>query len=191
MQPNVAQTLSTAINLESLCIIVDGTSFGPLVEYRPGGPTAFQEILDDCKFPRLRSLILSGFDSTEAELIEFLGGSSDLQHLTLTHHALGAKEKWESCANKIKATLPSLENITVNALESGYRGPLVCVHTHTCSCTDVQEFFLQGEANPFSCAHKQDEGIRVAFITNVDDAYIAPGGRACNTLWKASYLKFH
>ena len=163
VEDHIAQTLSTATNLKSLCIYSDKA-------YRPGGSTAFQEIFDKCEIPQLKTLILSGFDSTEAELVGFLRGSSHLQHLNLTQHTLRAKGKWESCANGIKVALPTIEQIIVNALISSGDDDYVDAHTHHCSCTDVQGFFFHGKANPFICAQTQDENVRVTFIIKNDNA---------------------
>ena len=158
MENHIAQTLSTATNLKSLCIYCD--------RFRRGVPTAFQEIFDKCEFPQLRSLILHGFDSTEAELVGFLRGSSRLQYLTLTRHNLVTKGRWESFADGIKIALPNLEQILVNNLHSGVDDYSVNGHTHYCNYTDVKGFFFHGKANPFICSQTQDERGSVEFVIN-------------------------
>ena len=191
MENHIAQTLSTATNLKSLCVIVKLYTYRDDI-YRPGGVTAFQEIIGECKFPQLGSLILHGFDSTEAELVGFLRGSSRLQHLTLTQHNLRRKGRWDSCANGIKAALPSIEHILVDGLISdGGGNSYVETHTHRCNYTDIQEFFFQGKANPFICAQTQGERFHVSFVTLNNGANRTPGALARDTSWKASYLKFH
>ena len=191
MENNIAQTLSTATNLKSLCVIAYRYTYRDS-RYRPGGPTAFQEIIGECAFPQLGSLILHGFDSTEAELVGFLRGSSRLQHLTLTHHNLRRKGRWDSCADGIKLALPSIEHILIDALVSdGGGNSHVETHTHRCNYTDIQEFFFEGKANPFICAQTQDERINVAFLTVNSDASRTPGAPARDISWQASYLKFH
>ncbi len=188
---HIAQTLSTATNLKSICIIVTGYTY-PDSTYRPGGPTAFHDIFRECEFPQLGSLILHGFDSTEAELVGFLRGSSRLQHLTLTQHNLRRKGRWDSCANGIKAALPSIKHILVDTLMSeGGGNSYAETHTHRCNYADIQEFFFQGKANPFICAQTQDERFHVSFVTVKIATRRTTGALACDTLWKASYLRFH
>lgn len=138
-----------------------------MLGYRPRGPSSFQEIFGECEFPQLRSLILNGFDSTEAELVAFLRSSSCLQYLTLTHHILRGEDRWESCANGIKIALPNLKHIIVNALISD-NGGHVFRATRYCNCTDVLEFFLQGGENPFMFPEAYHEWTRVAFVTEID-----------------------
>ena len=191
MENNIAQTLSTATNLKSLCVIANAYKYRDS-RYRPGGPTAFREIIGECEFPQLGSLILHGFDSTEAELVGFLRGSSRLHHLTLTQHTLRRKGRWDSCANGIKVALPSIEHILVDTLISdGGGNSYVGTHTHRCNYTDIQEFFFEGKANPFIYAQIQDERIHESFVTVNNGANRTPGALARDTSWKASYVKFH
>ena len=179
---NVAPTLSTATKLKSLCINVDG--------YGPRGPTIFKEIIGECEFPQLRSLILEGFTSTEAELLDFLHCSSHLQQLTLTNHRLGCGNNWESCTNGIKLALPTLKHIIVHALTSNFGGHSPIRHTQHCRRTEVQGFFFQGKENPFACAQGQDERTRVTFLIT-DDNNRPLGGEFRNELWMTSFREFH
>ena len=158
--------------------------------YRIGGPTSFQEIFGECEFPQLRSLILNGFDSTEAELVGFLRSSSYLQHLTLTYHILRGKDNWESCANGMKIALPHLKHISVNALIADSNGRHARLHCR-CSCTDVLEFFLQGGPNPFILAKTHEEWVTVAFLTDFDDISPWPRLRARNRVWSARGFLSH
>ena len=188
VEKNIAQTLSIATNLRSLCILVGWDTHRG--RYRRGGPTAFKEIIGECEFPQLRSLILHGFTSTEAELVTFLRGSSHLQQLTLTYHRLAWDDKWESCANGIKIALPTLEHIFVDALVSNYNDYSVIHDDKHCSHTDIQGFFFQGKANPFICAPKTGERTRITFLTT-DDANRPLGAQARDALWMSRYREFH
>ena len=187
----IAQTLSAATNLTTLCIIEDWLGRQGR-KYGAGEPSTFRKILGECVLPRLTSLIVTGLDSTEAELIEFLRGSSRLQHLTLTHHKLRGDKKWGSCANEIKDALPTLKRIILNALESGDGDDhFVHRHTHRYTRREVEDFFLQGKANPFICDHLEHEQAHVAFVTDLEDADRRRGVWTENALWRASYLEFH
>ena len=164
VEKHIAQTLSAATKLRSLCVVAYWETNNS--NDRRGGPTAFEEIFGECEFPQLSSLTIQGFTSTEAELLRFLRGSSCLKKLTLRCHMLGWKDEWEPCANEIKLALPKLEHIEVDDLISNHGGQVVAYHQHDCSDTDVQEFFFQGNANPFICAHTQDRSFRVTFTTD-------------------------
>ncbi|KAK0509697.1 hypothetical protein JMJ35_008091 [Cladonia borealis] len=190
VEKHIAQTLSAATQLKSLCVILcwDAYNFG---KRRCGGPTVFQEILGECQFPQLRSLILDGFGSTEGELVGFLRGSSRLQHLTLTKHHLTEKGRWDSCADSIQVALPSLEHILIHDVTSGasdvgFHG----MHDHFYSHRELLGFFFQGKANPFTRAQTRDERTYITFIIT-DDANRPLEAQLHDELWKASYLKFH
>lgn len=174
VEKHIARTLSAATKLKSLYITAhwDKTD----TRYMPGGSTAFQEILGGCDFPQLSSITLQGFTSTQTELIRFLRGSSNLQQLTLNYHMLGGKDEWEYCANGIKLALPNLEHIIINFLISNHGGRVVAYHKHRYSDTDVRGFFFQGKANPFICAHTQDQSFRVTFTSEISEDSTWPPG---------------
>lgn len=163
VEKHLAQTLSAATNLKSLCVIAYWDTNHN--RYRRGGPTAFQEVFGGCAFPQLSSLMLKGFTSTETELVEFLRSSSHLQQLTLTCHKLGWKDKWESCANGIKLALPTLEHVVVDALTSNYDDHSLLYHVQHCSHATIQGFFFQGKGNPFTCGQIRNKRIRTTFVT--------------------------
>ena len=165
MEKHIAQTLSTATNLKSLCIMLNWAGYYDM-RCTATGPTAFKEIIGECEFPQLRSLMLHAFISTEAELIGFLHSASHLQHLTLKHHKLRMKDNWESCANRIKIALPALEHIVVDDLGFNYDDHSRIRQTVHCSPTDVQGFFFQGKANPFACTQARDERIQLNFLVS-------------------------
>ena len=175
VERNIAQTLSAATNLKSLYfhVMVDQVVDDKMT-CKPGRPTAFHEIFGICRFRQLRSLTLDGFDSNEAEFVEFLRSSSHLQHLTLMHHKLRAKGTWESWANEIKVALPSLEQVVVKILESNVDDHNVEIHTHGFSCTDVHGFFFQGKVNPFICPQTQEKRVRVKFVVDDDNTNRPP-----------------
>ena len=182
MEKHIAQTLSAATKLKVLCINAHWDKNHS--RYRPGRPTKFQEILGECQFPQLRSLILQGFTSTERELVRFLRGSSYLQQLTFRCHKLEGKDNWESCTNEIKIALPTLEHISVDGLLSNYNDHSLPYHTHYCSRTDIQGFFFQGKANPFTCEQIRDERVCIILVAT-DDA-----NRHHTTSWMTSYPEF-
>ena len=80
---NIAKLLSSAVNLQSLLLDIDDQA-GII---RPGYST-LREILGQCKFPKLRSLILAFFSSSDEELLRVLKDFTDLQHITMDGHDL-------------------------------------------------------------------------------------------------------
>ena len=188
MEKHIAQTLSTATTLKSLCVTVNWSEFDAR-SHRPGLPTAFKEIIGECKFPQLRSLILHEFNSTQAELVGFLRGSSHLQHLTLTDHILRGEDNWESCANGIKIALPSLKHIIVDNLRCAHSFGIDDLYVNYLSHRDVQGYFFHGKANPFICAQSQGDRALIAFRIKFDAGLLRTG--IANKVWKGSYHEFH
>ena len=188
VEDHIPHTLSAATNLTTLCIIANWA----FSRYGAGESSYFRKILGDCVLPRLTSLILTGFDSTEAELVGFLRGSSHLQHLNLTHHKLREDKQWESCASGIKDALPALKHIVLNALECGDGGDdAVPHHTHRYTRRELEDFFHQGKTNPFICDHIEHGKVHVAFVTDLEDANRRRGVWTENRLWRASYIEYH
>ena len=188
VEKDIAQTLSVATQLKLLCVVLywDPHNVG---RYRRERPTAFQEILDKCQFPQLRSLIIVGFDSTEGELVGFLRGSNRLQHLTLKKHHLREKGRWDSCADSIKVALPSLVHIFIDGVTSGaYDVGVDDMHDQFYSHRDLRGFFFQGKANPFTRPQTRDERTRITFVTTNYANRPLPG-LTTSLLWKASYFQ--
>lgn len=94
----VAKAMCAAINLESLVIEVSERDDC----YEP--TTMVCEILGGCQFAKLRSLILLQMSSMEQELIDFLGGSRSLEHLSFDDCTI-SRGTWESTARKIPEML--------------------------------------------------------------------------------------
>lgn len=66
---SVAQSLSAAVNLQTLSIECDGYSLTDSDGFSMG--TYFSAILTGCRFPKLRTLVLSNMKGTDCELVDF------------------------------------------------------------------------------------------------------------------------
>lgn len=157
LEGSVARALSAAQNLESLCIRLScGTE-----DHIP--VTAFDAIFDEnCQFPKLRSLILSGFNSTLEQLLQFYDISNGLEQLTLQGHTLESKT-WEEFATKTRASLTSLKSIELSWVSGGMPSTFGEFSDGEFSLDTfgrVQDFFFRDGANPFSeqalLAHEKD-----------------------------------
>lgn len=141
LEGSVARALSAAKNLESLCIQLGGGTWNQFNK----SVTAFGAILDkNCQFPKLRSLILSEFDSTQEQLLDFFDISNGLEQLTLQGHHLKSGT-WKEFATKTRESLLSLKDIELSFSYEGWH------HEEFCDCFGrVQDFFFRDGANPFS-----------------------------------------
>lgn len=140
---NVAKLLRSAINLESLSLLL-------LDDYSIPNDELFtlQEILGRCEFPKLRSLILPGFVSSEAELLRFLRPSKNLEYLTINCHIL-SEGTWMRVADWIRASLPLLKHAGLEQLYGGFDEPWASIEYMDFYENVGKFFFAQGE-NPFT-----------------------------------------
>ena len=130
---NVAKLLSNAINLESLSLDLSNEGSIPEPAYLP-----LQEILGQCKFPKLRSLILAFLTSSEEGLLRFLNHSKRLEHITLDCHTL-ATGSWMRVVDWIRASLPLLKHAELDQLYGGFD-----------ESSDTEEYFdLYGDIGNF------------------------------------------
>ena len=130
---NVAKLLSNAINLESLSLDLSNEGSIPEPAYLP-----LQEILGQCKFPKLRSLNLAFLTSSDEELLRFLNHSKRLEHITLDCHTL-ATGSWMRVADWIRASLPLLKHAELDQLYGGFD-----------ESSDTEEYFdLYGDVGNF------------------------------------------
>lgn len=156
----VGKNLSVAVNLESLCMEGDCLLTASDSIY----PTMVSGVLEGCRFPKLRSLILINMGSKEEELLEFLKTSPCLEHLMLAYFALNLGS-WENLADRIhsKFRLKSvmLENL-FGGLPNVERDEEYSFDQHR-----VEEFFLRGGENPFteeSMLRQKEEGSNIGSV---------------------------
>ena len=140
---NVAKLLSSAINLQSLSLDLRDEAVVPETQH-----STLKEILGQCKFPKLRSLILGFLVSSEAELLRLLRYSGSLEQLTIEGHEL-TEGSWMRVADWIRASLPLLGYAGLNQLYGGFNEPwekteYMDLYDHV-GCF----LFAQGE-NPFT-----------------------------------------
>ena len=90
--------ICTATNLRCLCL--DG--YDSEAEKRE--MSTFMTVLGDATLPKLKSLILANFSSTEAQLVTFLKRSKGLDQLSFLAHTL-TEGSWERFAARTKNIL--------------------------------------------------------------------------------------
>lgn len=136
---NVAKLLRSAINLESLSLDLSDDWITDH-DY----PT-LQEILGQCRFPKLKSLILSFLTSSDEELLQLLRYSKNLEQITIACHTL-TKGSWMRVASWIRASLPLLKHVELDQLYGGFDDPL----------KRVEFLDLYGEVRDFLFAHGEN-----------------------------------
>ena len=140
---NVAKLLRSAVNLESLSLDVVDQNTSP-----ENSPPALQEILGQCKFPKLRTLNLAFFVSSEVELLQLLISSKNIENLILECYKL-TEGLWMRVADCIRATFPLLKHAELTRLYGGFDEPWEETQ-YMDFCGHIDEFlFAQGE-NPFT-----------------------------------------
>lgn len=141
---NVAKIFSAANDLEQLEIRTGEKDDGPThMEFG----TRFQALFKGCTFPKLQSLILSGMESTEDELMDFLVASSGIEKLGLYHYEL-TWGLWEHLVERIK-TLLRLNFASIPTACGGLPEPFFHVE-YDSGKNIVEDFFLQNGVNPFT-----------------------------------------
>ena len=140
---NVAKLLSNALNLESLSLDLSGEDcvFEPQC-------CSLQEILGQCKFFKLRSLILGFFDSSDEELLWLLNHSKRLEQITINCHTL-TEGSWMRVADWIRASLPLLKHAELNQLYGGFDEPINILE-YMDLYGDVGNFLFGSGENPFT-----------------------------------------
>ena len=140
---NIAKLLNNAINLESLSLDQCDEEIGPPFESLP-----LQQFLGQCKFPKLRSLILAYFTSSDEELLRLLNHSKRLEQIAISHLTL-AKGSWMRVADWIRASLPLLKHAELSHLYGGFYGPITH-RPYVDRRGDVGNFLFASGENPFT-----------------------------------------
>ncbi|KAI4271151.1 MAG: hypothetical protein LQ337_006206 [Flavoplaca oasis] len=159
---DVSRILVNATNLESLNLSVE-----PDNEDLESSPADFRPILGGCVFHQLKSLTLSGLQSTPGELLGFTDHSSRLVRLDFRSHEL-LLGNWGPVLEHWKLHLQSLRYVELADLSEIWRpglrwGEFVCrscdddydpVESGESAYTDLQNnirrFFFSDGSNPFS-----------------------------------------
>ena len=148
LEPVIAQTLSAAINLESLMIELMDTGFDD--EQEDQGITTFELVLEGCKMPRLRTFGLTDFSVPEDGMTDFLQHSQGIRHLSLDDVRL-TSGSWEDMFKTIKDNL-SLETFEFDNLQGGVaeltEAGFICEEYQPYPA--IKEFLLGDGPNPFS-----------------------------------------
>ena len=110
---NVAKLLSNAINLEKLSLDLSEGEIPTRPSY-----LLFQDILGQCRFPKLRSLILASFASSDEELLRLLNHSKGLEQININCFTL-TTGSWMRVADWIRASLPLLKHAELTHLYGG------------------------------------------------------------------------
>lgn len=156
---SVARALSAAVNLKNLFIQNDGDirstddtwSFGSV-------------ILEGCRFPELRSLILVNIDTEEEKLLNLLGASPRLENLFLCSFALYAGF-WASAAARMKSIL-HLKNVEITDFSDDLLSSPKVEPQYVFNSDHrlIEDFFLREGENPFTEQAIKD------FYNNYDEA---------------------
>ncbi|KAL8885555.1 MAG: hypothetical protein Q9215_006609 [Flavoplaca cf. flavocitrina] len=122
--PALAKVLSQAESLEilNLAIVYDVVDFN--------------EILQGCKYPKLRICLLSNFESSAQQLIEFLSTPEKLTHLRLMEYDL-ADLTWEEVVPRLRDILPYLQAIHLADVDADWQN------------NRVENYFFRNGPNPF------------------------------------------
>ena len=142
----VAKHLAVAKNLEKLSLMIVNCDFKKHVDC---SPSMFHYILHGCRFPKLQVFVLDGCAMQRDEIMEFLDGSPDLQHLVLASCSL-QRWKWATLAERVKANMHlaalSLEHVL------GRIWPREDYHRRFVDHDDgIERFLLHGGPNPLVC----------------------------------------
>ncbi|KAL8845367.1 MAG: hypothetical protein Q9176_000003 [Flavoplaca citrina] len=122
--PALAKVLSQAESLEILNLaVVDDVVY-------------FDDILQGCKYPKLRMCFLSNFESSPQELIEFLSAPEKLTHLRLMEFDL-PDLTWEEVVPRLRDILPYLQAIHLADVDADWQN------------NRIEDYFLRNGPNPF------------------------------------------
>ena len=135
---NVAKLLGSAVNLQSLSLDLNDEDYAGM------HCSTLREILGRCKYPKLRSLILGYFSSSDEDLLRFLKNSTDLQQITMEWHRL-IKGSWMRVADWMRASLPQLKHVELSELYGGFDEPFGGM-----KYCDVGNFLFAHGENPFT-----------------------------------------
>ena len=139
---NVAKLLGSAVNLQSLSLDLNDE------DYAVRHDSTLREILGRCKYPKLRSLILGYFSSSDEDLLRFLKNSTDLQQITMEWHHL-IKGSWMRVADWMRASLPQLKHAELSELYGGFDEPFESMK-YCDPYEDVGNFLFAHGENPFT-----------------------------------------
>ena len=149
---SVAKLLNNAINLENLSFDLCGEPWS--------SSSLFHGVLGQCRFPKLKSLILAFLTSSDEDLLRLLNHSKRLEHITLSGHTL-ATGSWMRIADWIRASLPLLKHAELDQLYGGF-DEFSDIEEYVDLYGDVGKFLFASGENPFAkkALEKLEAGIR-------------------------------
>jgi len=139
----LASVLASATKLECLFL---RTTMERTLSFFVSDYSPFEDLLQGCRFPKLRSLFLAGQESHAKSLIEFLLHSPCLQSLGLRYYNLKSGS-WAAVAEMLRKQ-SSLTNIQFYELRGGYM-PDSYMEFRGYECEFMQNSLFRGGENPF------------------------------------------
>ncbi|KAL8890285.1 MAG: hypothetical protein Q9192_005892 [Flavoplaca navasiana] len=180
---SISQTLMHAKNMKNLSIRV-------VVRNIPGADREnITTIFHSCKFPQLKTCILSGFKGDNTLLRQFLAGCPNLEKLCIDWWSLFHVDSWEEVAGGLN-DIVSLKYVQLTRLFGtlGKEGDVTDTlddmygtDGYTNRYGHVQDFFLRNGVNPFSAAGRALERLKHA---EQAEEVMTPG-------WYESLQKYH
>lgn len=152
----LASVLASATKLE--CFFLRTTTertFGCFIN----GYSPFEDLLQGCRFPKLRSLLLTGQECHAESLIEFLLHSPSLRSLALRCYKLRSGS-WAAVAEMLRKQ-PNLTNMQFCELRGGLI-PDSYKHLRSYECAFIQNTLFHVGENPFL------EGAVESFVQSLD-----------------------
>ena len=142
----VAKTLSRAINLRCLLVEIGVLMMDYIVE---DVITAFEAILEDCAFPKLRAFILAYGDARQDQLVSFLQRNRAIEVLVIQRVELKSG-LWEAVIESARQILP-INTVQMNMLLGGFEESSMNYSFKWMELYgDVNNFFFNNGPNPFS-----------------------------------------
>ena len=142
----VAKTLSRAVNLRCLLVEIGVPMMDFIVE---DVITAFEAVLEDCAFPRLRAFILAYGDARQDQLVSFFQRNRAIEILVIQTVELKSG-LWEAVIESARQILP-INTVQMNMLLGGFEESSL---NHGFKWMelygDVNNFFFNNGPNPFS-----------------------------------------
>lgn len=139
----VASVLASATKLESFFLrtTMERSSGIFVRDY-----SNFEDLLQGCHFPKLRSLFLGGQESHDLSLMKFLRHSPSLQSLALHSYKLRSGS-WAAVAEMLRKQ-SNLTNTQFHELRDGQM-PDSYMHLRGYECDLIQNSLFRGGENPF------------------------------------------
>ena len=164
----VARQLALAHNLEHLFFQIRPSSH--LFDYP--GTSAFRLSLGNCRYPKLRTLILVNFQMEGDEVLPFILHSTGLRHFVL-HGCTLSGYLWKQVLEMIKAHM-CLQALHMDSIRGGIEYPFNR-HVYSDYDGEIHKFLSHNGPNPFDV-----ESLRINAskpLPTASERLAPPGGR--------------